>query len=420
MSDTQNSSFAEKAAKVILGGAAIGGIAAVTPQDELMKDGLPGLWESIKGIARKGWLHLNIAAEKFHPIAFRWLAKLWSFIKWWTLMSIALVVVGIEVKSRTGSNLGHVLVAGGTISFAGLGLLLFALSDGISNIAYVGLKTCGSVFGRVTSFVGVHPPELIDELTLLKFRGKVRLILAGTVVMTFSLLFTMFFPAWSTLGWTLIFWAMVAVAVVAAIYLDMQMGKAVRAVFYATLAMIVITFAIFLLDRLTGGALGFGGFRKWLLALNRSELIPAILVLIPATLLIVSVFAKDKDMRGSYRDAAKFVAAGALILGMVLAYKGTISWKQATGKDAPDLSWPGKSKQAARSEPAYAPQGTTSNGGQYMAPPTADAAPRVEAPVPSKPPKAKTRRASKPLPKEEPKKYSNLTQGMDDLEALGY
>jgi len=426
MSD--NTSLTDKAAKAAAIGAGIVAGAALIDQAELMKKGLPGIWESIKGVAELNWLRLEETAKKFRPVAFRWLMKLWSLIKWWTFVSIALIVAGIEVKNRFGSNFGHVLVAFGAISISGLGLTVFTLSDGIAVIAYMGLKTCGSVFGKATSLVGFKMPDVIDEAKLAKFREKVRLVLAGTVVMGFSLLFTMFFPAYSTLGWTVVCWAPVAVAVVAAIHLDMKMGKAVRVVFYVTLALIVGMFAVFILDRLTGGSLGFGGFRKWLNAVNGSEVLAAVLVLVPTTLLLASAFAKDKDAKAAYKASAKYVGIGCAVLGAFLLYKGTISWKQLSGKETPKIVTETFDKmenasysdlRSHKTETKAEPQGTVKNGPKYLTPPQMDAIvppPDETANQAARTPKPRAKKP--PLPPLKAKKYRNAADAVDDLESL--
>jgi len=438
------SSFAEKAAKAAAIGAGVVAAAAVIPQDELMKTGLPNLWESIKGIAHLNWLRLEEAAKKFRPVAFAWGAKLWSSIKWWALISFALIAAGIEVKTRFGSNVGHVLVAAGTISFVGLGLMLFALSDGIASILFFKIRLAGGILNKVTSIVGVDLSKMTGltgadaQAKADKFHNKVKLILAGTVVLSFSLLFTMFFPAWSTLGWTITMWAPVAVALAAAIHREMPIGKAITVLFYVTLGLIVAMFVVFLLDRLTGGAIGFAPVQEWMRNVNGSEVLAGLLVLLPLTLLLVGAFAKDKDRKAAFHQSAKYVGIGCAVLGAFLLYKGTISWKRLSGKDAPKAvseviekiengsiaSKKSENAPAPKQDMKVGPQGTTSNGGVYMSAPmsgSGDPMPREEAPTPSKPTKAAThRRASKPLPKEEPKTYSNLTQGVDDLEALGY
>lgn len=425
MSDDK-SSLTEKIATGAAIGAGLIGAAAVIPQDELMKQGLPSFWESVKGIAQLNWLRLEEAAKKFRPVAFTWGAKLWSFIKWWTLMSFALIFAGIEVKTRFGSNFGHVLVAAGTISFAGLGIMLFTLTDGIASLLYLKLKIAGSVFGKVTSLVGVDLPKIIEADDLQKFRDKVRIVLAGATVLCFSLLFTMFFPAWSTLGWTMCFWAMVGVALCAALYLDMKMGKAVQVVFYITIALIVGTFVIFVLDRLTGGALGFSGFQTWLRAVNGSEVVIALLVLIPGSLLIVSAFAKDKDRKSAFKQSAKYVGVAAFILGAFLLYKGTVSWKQLSGKEPPKMvtetiekvettSFKGFGKESP-TEKASAPRGSASNGAQYMAPPSGSQ-PQNDGPAPAA--RASTPRAKKPpLPPLKAKTYGDAASAVDDLQSL--
>jgi len=437
MSDDQKTppekSFTEKAAKFAAIGAGVIAAAAVIPQDELMKTGLPNFWESIKGIAKLNWLRIQDIVEDIRPVAYRWLRKLRSVITWWALIALALIVGGIHVKTAFGSNVGHVLVAAGTVSFAGLGILVYALCDGIALILYMKFKIAGNVARKATSLVGVELPEVLGRKDLEDFRDKVRMVLAGTTVLCFSMLFTMFFPAWSTLGWTLCFWALVSVALVAALHLNLKMGKAIKAVFYLTIGLVVAMFVVFLLDRLTGGALGFGGFQKWLLKINGSELLVAFLVLVPVALLLVGIFTKDKDAKASYVFAAKYVGIGCGVLAAFLLYKGTISWQQLSGKDT-EKDAVGKTVDVAHKkymgalqswekdpETKSAPQGTTSNGGNYMAPPTGNAfVASPQTPIASTPVRARTGRASKPLPKEEPKKYSNLTQGMDDLEALGY
>jgi hypothetical protein len=443
-------SFADRITKAAAIGAGVVAAAALIPQDEVMKRA-PGVWESIKGIAHLNWLRLEEAAKKFRPVAFDWATKLWSFIKWWTLLSCALIAFGIEVKSRLGSNVGHVLVAAGTISFVGLGIVIFALTDGIASILYFKLRLAGSVLGKVTSLVGVDfhealgltgkhstPEEIAKaEAKAAKFHNRVKLILAGTVVLCFSLLFTMFFPAWSTLGWTLVFWAMVGVALCAAIYLDLQMGKAVKVVFYATLAMIVATFVVFLLDRLTGGALGFSGFQKWLLKINRSELIVTFLVLIPVGLFLGCLCTSDKEKKATFIFASKYVGIGCFVLGLALLYKGTISWKQLTGKETEDdavsktvdvahkkymgaiNAWDkGSEPKTTTSTPT--PQGTTSNGGRYMAPPTgspsSDPMPREETPTVRATPKSKAKKP--PLPPLKAKEYADEAEAFADLDSI--
>ncbi|HTK60471.1 MAG TPA: hypothetical protein VL283_04715, partial [Candidatus Baltobacteraceae bacterium] len=373
--------------------------------------------------------------------------KLWSFIKWWTLLSAALIFAGIEVKSRFDSNFGHVLAAAGTISFVGLGLLLFALSDGIASILFFKIRLAGGILNKATSIVGVDfhealgltgkhstPEELAKaEAKAAKFRNRIKLILAGTVVLCFSLLFTMFFPAWSTLGWTLVFWAMVGVALTAALYLDLQMGKAVEVVFYATLALIVATFVVFVLDRLTGGALGFAGFQKWLLKVNRSEAFVALLVLLPVTLLLVGGFSKEKDRKASFLFAAKYVGIACAVLGAFLLYKGTLSWKQLSGKDAPKAvsqviekiengsieSAPGNGTHAKPATPS--PQGSASNGGVYMSPPNDDVRPSGD-PMPQEerpaPRTTKPQAKKPPLPPLKAKKYEDASSAVDDLQTL--
>lgn len=423
--EAKKPSFTDKAAKAAAIGAGIVAAAAVIPQDELMKTGLPSFWESIKGIVRTGWLHLNIAAEKIHPIAFRWLSKLWSFIKWWALVSIALIAAGIEVKARTGSNVGHVLVAGGTLSMAGLGLALYYLSDGIGTILFFKIRVTGGILGKTASIAGVDLSKMTgigaEDLAALarKFREKLKFVLAGNVVLCFSLLFTMFFPAWSTLGWTLMFWPIVAVAFCGAVYLDMQMGKAIRVVFYASISLIVGTFVVFLLDRLTGGALGFGGFRRWLLGVNGSEILAALLVLVPLTLLLVGAFSKDKDRKSAFVASAKYVGIGCALFGAFLLYKGTISWKQLSGKEPPravseavDTIEHGSirsTKRATSDAVKPFPEGTVKGGGNYMPPPDT---------APTAPPDSKPRAKKPPLPQLKAKKYGDAAAAVDDLESL--
>jgi hypothetical protein len=436
MSDDKTSSFADKAAKAAAIGAGIVGAAAVIPQDTFMKEGLPGIWESIKGIAELSLLRLEKASKTFRPIAFKWGTKLWSVIKWWALVSAALVVAGILVKSETGSNVSHVLVAAGTISFVGLGIALFVLADGIAALLYLKLKIAGSVLGKVTSIVGIDLSKILEEekkepkpgQERKTFRERMRLILAGATVLCFSLLFTMFFPAWSTLGWTMCFWAMVGVALTAAVYLDMQMGKAVLVLFYATIALIIGTFVIFILDRLTGGALGFAGFQKWLNARNASQVLTALLIVIPMVLVLVGRLSKTAERKEAFMGAGKYVGFGFIAIFLIFLYAGTISWSDLFGKEPPlavrevgekiqngsikDISF---SKSHTESKEANAaPQGTASHGATYMAPPSGDsAAPDAPARSTSKPQAKK-----QPLPPLKAKKYKNEADAMADLESL--
>ncbi|MEK7545852.1 MAG: hypothetical protein AAB554_02125 [Patescibacteria group bacterium] len=424
MSDAKKtSSFADKAATAaaIVGGAVAA--AALIPQDELMKEGLPAFWDSVKGIARSGWLHANILAEKFHPIAFRWLSKLWFYVKLWLGVSLALIVAGIEVKTRFGSNFGHVLVAAGTVSFAGLGIMLYVLTDGIASLLYLKLKVTGFIFGKVTSLVGVNLPTVIDADDLAKFRNKVRMILAVATIFCFSLLFTMLFPAWSTLGWTICIWAVVGAIACGALHLNLEPGPAIRVVLYAAIVLLVGMTVIFIIDRLTGGALGFAEFQEQLLAINGSEILAAILVIVPATLLLMGVFAKDKDRKSAFQASAKYVGVGCAVLGAFLLYKGTISWEQLTSKEPPTVL----TETADKAESAYlnaleggqksgttsAPNGSASNRAVYAAPPSGpgpSAAPAARI----SPPRAK----KPPLPPLKAKKYDDAAAAVDDLESL--
>ncbi|HJV32486.1 MAG TPA: hypothetical protein VJ694_00495 [Patescibacteria group bacterium] len=425
MSAENKSTFASTAAKAAAIAAGAVAAAAVIPQDELVKTGLPRLWESIKGIAAAGVEILEENAKKFRPTAFAWWSKLKGALVWWTLISLALVLSGIEVKTRFGSSFGHVLVAAGTVSFAGLGILLFILSDGIAAVLYFQGRMIGGGVRKAASLVGLELPTVLDRVDFMKYREKIRLILAGATILCFSLLFTMFFPAWSTLGWVMCFWAMVGVALCAALYLDMKMGKAVRAVFYVTIGLIVAMFVVFILDRLTGGALGFDGFQKWLRAINGSELLAAFLVLVPATLLLMGVFAKEKERKASFVWAAKYVGIGCALLGAFLLYKGTISWKQLSGKEPPKVL----TKTVDKAEGAYldaldggsksgtksAPRGTASNGAVYASPPAGLGADPSPAPAART---SKPRAKKPPLPPLKAKEYDDEAAAYTDLDSI--
>jgi len=431
-------SFADKAAKWTAIGAAAVGTAAVIPQDKL-----PNFWEALKAFLGARWEDIRTGATKFRPIAFAWGAKLWFWAKIWLGLSLALIVAGIEVENRFHSNASHVLVALGTFLLLGLGFAMYVLSEGIATILFFKIKIAGGIFKRGLDFIGVDLPDLTPEeikerkLKLKKWHDKVKLVLAGTVVLGFSLIFTMFFPAYSTLGWTICFWPPILVALGAAIYREMEMGKAVDVVFYATIAILVGMVVVFILDRLTGGAIGFAPIQQWMRNWNGTEVIWGLQALIVITLLILGGFAKETNRGLAFKHSAIYLLIGFAVLDGLLLYKGTMSWKDGTGHDAPkavhetidkientsfsDLE--SKSDKKAEDKPSsYVPQGTNANAGIYLPPPSGDPMPREEAPTTaSKPPKATTqRRASKPLPKEEAKTYSNLTQGMDDLEALGY
>lgn len=422
MSDNK-STFTDKAAKVAAVVTGAVAAAAVIPQDELVKKGLPSLWDAVKGTLETGWLTIEEYAKKFRPTAFRWTAKLYGALKWWLLVALALVLGGVQLHESYGSNVARVLVALGTLGFAGLGIALVLLWKGLTRIAYMKLKIAGGVFGKAASLVGADVPTVIDKGDFDAFAKKAETTLAAVTVLCFSLLFTMFFPAWSTLGWTVIFWAMVGVAYCATLYLNLEMGRAVRAIFYVTIAIIVGAFVVFLLDRLTGGALGFGGFRKWLLRINGSEILAAVLVLVPATLLLVSVFAKDAAAKSAFRSSAKYVGIGSVILGAFLLYKGTISWKQLSGNEPPRAL----TKTADKLESAYVdaldgksssskalpPVGATRGDGTYLPPPSGTSVPDAPAPRTTKP-----RAKKQPLPPLKAKKYGDAASAVEDLESL--
>lgn len=424
---SSTSSLADKAAKAAAIGAGVIAAAAVLPQDELVKEGLPAFWDAVKGIFAEGWETARNWHKRARPIVFRWYAKLVSVLKWWILVSAALVVAGIEVKSRMGSNAGHILVAGGTLSFCALGILLYALTDGLAGILFIKLKIGGSILGKATSLVGVELPQVLDEQKLAKFRDKLRIIMAGTVVLGFSLIFTMYFPEWSTLGWTMVFWAMVAVALVAAIHRNLQMGKAVMALFYVTVGLIVATFVVFILDRVTGGALSFEAFRTWLLELNRSKVITAVFVLIALTLLLVSAFA-GKERKEDFLRASKIVCVTLGLAWLGLLYAGTVTWMGLWGKEPPkavqeigdkiqnasikDISLSSKDEKKAVTPQVQPPLVRT--GGVYMTPPSGDAVPS-DAPTP----RMTEPRSKKPsLPAPKPKKYEGADSAVNDLESL--
>lgn len=425
---SSTSSLADKAAKAAAVGLGAAALAAAVPQDELVKEGFPAFWDAVKGIFAEGWDIARTWHKRARPIVFRWYAKLVSVLKWWILASLALVVMGIEVKSRMGSNVGHVLVAVGTMSFCALGILLFVLADGLSAILYLKLKVAGSVFGKATSLMGVHLPEVIDEADLAKFRNRIRLILAGTTVLCFSLIFTMFFPAWSTLGWTLCFWPLVAVAVLAMFYKNMEPGKAMMVLFYAAIGMLMLMFVVFILDRVTGGSLSFGSFRTWLVSLNASKIVTTLFVLVVLTLLLVSAFV-GKDASAAYRQAAKYVGVTLLVSWLGLLYAGTVTWAGLWGKEPPkaiqevgekiqngsikDISLSPKGEKKAV-EPYVPDPARAGSSGVYLAPPSGDAVmPGASAPHVTKP-----RTKKQPLPDLKPKTYEAADSAVSDLESL--
>jgi len=442
----QKTSIIEKGAKWAAVG--LGGIAAaaVIPQDKL-----PNFWESLKAFHGARWEDVRTGVTKFRPIAFAWGAKLWFWTKVWIVLSVALIVGGIEAKNRYGSNFGHVLVGAGTLSFVGLGLAMYAFSEGIATILFFKIKIAGGILKKAVDFVGIELPEptpLEIEERKRKFEtyhDKVRLVLAGTVVLGFSLIFTMFFPAYSTLGWTICFWPLVGVALCAAIYLKMEMGKAVEVVFYATIVLLVGMIVVFLLDRLTGGAIGFAPIQEWMRNWNGTEVIWGIQAIIVVGLLIMSGFAKDAagksdaDRKVAYKKSAIFLLIAFVILDGLLLYKGTMSWRDGTGHEPPkavseavtkieqgSISGADGLKTATKNDPAAGTkptesadvsQGTTSNGGYYMStPPAGDPMPPEEAPSVRPTPKPQAKK--QPLPKLEAKEYKDLAEAYEDLDSI--
>lgn len=424
-----------KLAAVALGGVALAG---VIPQDKF-----PNFWEALKAFLGARWEDVRTGATKFRPIAFAWGAKLWFWAKIWLGLSLALIVAGIEVKTRFGSNSGHVLVGAGTISFIVLGFVLYAFSEGIATILFFKIKVVGGIFKKAADFVGIELPDStpteIDERkkSLKKYHDKVKLVLAGTVVLGFSLFFTMLFPQYSTLGWTICFWPLVLVALGAAIYREMEMGKAVDVVFVATIVLLVGMFVVFLLDRLTGGEIGFAPVQEWMRNWNGTEVIWGLQAIIIVGLLIMSGFAKDEagkpddGRKSAYRQSAFYLLIAFAVLDVLLLYKGTMSWKEGTGHDAPKVVHEtidkienasfsdvksGKSEDAVAYPSSYVPQGTASTAGIYLPPPSGDPMPREEAPSVRPTPKARVKK--QPLPELKPKEFDDEVAAFEDLDTL--
>lgn len=378
MSDS-NKSFGEKISTVI---AIIVGLfagARIINQGEAAKK-LPRLWRSIRGIAGLKALQFVDMATGVKSVAYRWLMSLSRFIRWMAFIAVLLILGGVLVKAELHSNIGHVLVAVGTMTFAALGLTLYMLSDGIAVIAYKGFKTFGNMFGKAAAKVGVTVPEVMSAEELKEFRESVRHIMTVVSVMAFTLLFTMFFPAWSTLGWTTVFWAMAAVMLCIAVAANKPIGKAMIVLFYAMTVLLGGTAFIFIIDRLSGGALGFTGFQEWFRNINHSEILTALLlIVIPMTMLGLTVMSKDKDTKAGLFYATKWVFLLCVLLFLALLYKGTISWNQLTGKNAPQavtktIGWvegspPNQSESQAGSVVAPVPQTTGSTGAVYLPPP---------------------------------------------------
>lgn len=423
MSDKKDSKsgFVEKATKTaaVVVGVAAGtvALAAVLPQHEIAQE-LPTIWRSIKGIFRLGFLKASdLAGEAWETIE-GWWWRLKRFLITWSLITFILIGGGVGL-AEIGVSFGRFLVAVGVVSLVLLGIALHGLGHGIATVLYWNYQVIGGVANKVTSIVGAKIPE-IDQAQFEQYRAKVKIIFSATAVIGFSFLFLMFFPELSTLGWLSVFWAMAIVAYMLAQAAGIKSDRPMKIFLGIVIAMMAVFGVIFILDRLSGGALKFGAFREWLVSINRTEIIGLIL-LAPGCALLMMSFFQEEEKKSAYRQASVCaLVIGAFAFGGLL-YRGTVKVKQATGRETPvflkeidekiqTFSISGKSVEAP-SAPSV-----SSGGGHYLPPPNVGSRPSSSAPVSDpapRPPKAKS-----PPPPIKAKTYDDAASAVDDLLSL--
>lgn len=439
MSDTEKkpagtTGFIAKVVAFFTGAAAA---LAALPQDAILKEGVPGLWESFKDIVALNWLRLVEIYERLNPKVLAMARKLWRWAMLLTLASAGLIAFGVQLKEGQGSDLGHVMAAIGVLLgsltllavwwFADVFVAILAFKlDMAKKIA----TAAGSTTANLASKVGVKFPEATASsgISLADLQEKVKRSFAAIPVIAFSLMFIMLFPSWSTIGWVVCMWVPVLIIATSAIYLGKPFGMAIEAVLKIAVGVLVFLAVTFLAGKLfpkSFGSIGFGGLDGWLSARNRSEWILMILAVIPLALLIVSVFAKDPMRKIAFRITAKYVGIAGAVLALFLFYRGDLDWKQSTKQDPPatiikaadklggaiDKALDGSPKYG----PAPVPQGAKAQGATYMAPPSGNVS--VPDPAPSartSPPRAK----KPPLPPLKATKYDDAATAVTDLESL--
>jgi|GEM_PF-2317797 len=418
---------------------------AALPQDAILKEGVPGVLGSLKRLATLNWLRLVEIYERLNPLVLGMARKLWRTAKLLMLASAGLIAFGVQLKEGYGSDLGHVMVALGVLTGTATLMMIWWFTDIIVAITALKLDLAKKVVGTVggtaanlVSKVGVKFPEAQggSTISLDALKEKVKRAFAAIPVVAFSLMFIMLFPSWSTVGWVACMWVPVVIVATSAVYLGKPFGMAIEAVLKATVAILVFLVAMFLMGRLfpkTFGEIGFGGLDAWMQARNRSEWVVMALALIPLVMLLVSVFTKDDHKKSAFRQSAKYVGVACGLLAAFLLYKGTVSWKQLSGKETEQdavgktvdvvhgkymgvlRDWEKDGPPVESSSEAHIPLDRESYKGRYMAPPPVSAQPETAPSAPRTP----TPRAKKPpLPPLKAKSYGDAASAIEDLESL--
>lgn len=416
-------------AKVVALFAGAGAALAALPQDAILKEGIPGLWESLKSLVALNWLRLVEIYERLNPRVLAMARKLGNWAKLLLLLSAGLIAFGIQLKTSYGSDLGHVMVAAGVLIGAATLLAIWWFIDVFVAILAFKLDlakkivaTAGATAANLASKVGVKfagtPSD--SHLSLDALKEKIKRAFAAIPVIAFLLMFVMLFPSWSTVGWVVCLSVPVLIIATAAVYLGKSFGKAIEVVLKVTVGILVFLFAMFLASRLfprTFGGMSFEGLDGWFSARNRSEWIIMVLALILMGMLLKSAFVKDPVAKMSWKTATKYTFWGAVGLIVLLSLKGVMTSKEVTGKEAPKMPeiFSGSPKTETK---AAVPQGTNSGGGTYMTPPSggSDPMPREEG---ANPPSPRLRGARKqPLPPLKAKNYDDASSAVEDLKSL--
>lgn len=434
MSDT-NAGLGQKIASVGGKVAAVGAALAAIPQDEVMKKGLPAAWKALKELVVLCGLSLEHGynrAELWTRVHARPLKKT---VMLTLLLALTFILGGIEVKTRFGSGAGNVLVAVGVLTLDAVMIACWALLAGITTVVIYKVSALKKLSGialktgaKVASIVGVETPEVkvtgLDPATVEAIRKKVKGAFAAVILVTAAMNILMLFPSWGAVGWVVVLSSVAMVPILVTIHLGGEFGAALRVIHKIFLGVLAFLIAMFLASRLAPksfGSMSFGKLDAWLSGLNASEWVAGILVLIPIGMLLVSVFKKDDVSKNAWRTASKYVGIFSAVLVAFLIYKGALKYKDLTGHEPPKvveklerkLESIGDSKGESKS--ASAPKG----GGVYLPPPGAGTNGDTAVSASSAPAARPKARVVLPA-KEEPKRYHNLTQGMDDLESLGY
>ncbi len=424
MADTEkkSESFLDKHLPFIKKVAVILGILWALPEDLIVRRGLPSAWAAFRELAGLG-ADLGIEGLKR---ARNWLDTQWTvfrkFVIWWFMLSAAVMVTGILLANHGYPFGGQVVAVIGALLLQSLFLFLMIVGSAFAKVLVVKIGAFTTDVAR--KIVGSEKLTDDEKKLLVARHEKYKSdLMAALVLISAALVPFELFVSWKVLGVTVVLTGLALPAIFAVIHQKGEFGVAIRTIKIVSIALTLLTLLAFLAVELMPQSFGTMRFSKadhWFAKTNKTEWIVGLTALGLLALLLKAAFTKDKDSKLAYLQAFKWLAPISVIVVAFLIYRGTASYKDLTGHDAPDVG--GGIDKVKHAIGSLGSGGKKESGARAVA---IGAGSGIDLPPPDAPPHSTPSSTRRPVvqtrpmpPKPAPVKIETLGEGLDALDRL--